>query len=192
MDDKENNNLNAQQDNTPEPTEESPAGTAQTEQSSGEEPNTTSDDESTNEWENIFKGKSPEDVAKDLDEWKKHAREWEKRAKANKGKSDGEAQQKLDHVTTLLHEQATEVNMFRDLVALQFEREVPIAFADIADSIAFRTAYNKLNREADDFTDKLTELVEARSPKRSGTHHVEVNGTSNRGADLYDRLFKNS
>ena len=189
---KENDNLDAQQDNTPEPTEESPADTAQTEQSSGQESTTASDADSANEWKNIFKGKSPEDVAKDLEEWKKHAREWEKRAKANKGKSDGEAQQKLDHVTMLLNEQSTEVNMFRDLVALQFEREVPIAFADIADSIAFRTAYNKLNRDAEDFTDKLTELVEARSPKHGGAQHVEVNGTSNRGADLYDRLFKNS
>lgn len=151
------------------------------------------DSKGAGEWEETFEGKTPQGVARELEDWKKHARQWEKRAKQNKSDEAANASgEELARVTAERDANAREVNMFRDLIGLQFERDTPVAFADLADSIAFREAYGQLDREADDFADKLGELVDARTPKQHSTTRVEVDGGKSRGIDLYDRLFKNS
>ena len=151
------------------------------------------DSDALSEWEGTFEGKTPQEVARELEDWKKHARQWEKRAKQNKpDEANSAAGEELARVTAERDANAVEVNMFRDLIGLRFERDTPVAFADLADSIAFREAYGKLDRSADDFADRLGELVDARAPKARTTTHVEVDGAANRGVDLYERLFKNS
>ena len=183
----ENTNTEHAEDNTP--------GTANTEET------TTNGNESGNTWEDTFPGKTPEDVLQETQKWKQHAREWEKRSKSWKKQienanndTNGEVDEltaKVEETKTRLTQAEAENGMFRDLIALEVEHGTPVPISQLADSIAFRDAYMALDRDADDFADKLQKIVEKRTNRPTGTPHgVEVpSGSGSAGADLYQRMF---
>ncbi|ERS57577.1 hypothetical protein HMPREF1261_02250 [Corynebacterium sp. KPL1818] len=153
-----------------------------------------------NPWEEAFPGKSPEDVLKETNEWKQHSREWEKRAKSWKKQVDNnspkeqdfdELNSRVEHTESRLSEAQAENGMFRDLIALEIESGNPVPISQLADSIAFRNAYDALDREADDFADKLQEIVDKRAPKTTAgiQRQVEVGQEESSGIDLYQRMF---
>ncbi|OFT64103.1 MULTISPECIES: hypothetical protein [Corynebacterium] len=164
-----------------------------------ETPTTTPDDTSA-AWGDVFPDKTPEEVKSEIQDWKKHSREWEKRAKSWQKKVD-DAPDTSDEVEKALAQARdanqrseaaeSELNMFRDLIALEVETGTQVPVSQLADSIAFRDAYRALERDSDDFAAKLQQIVE----KRSGVVHtprgVEVTGSGSAGADLYDRMFPN-
>lgn len=164
-------------------------------------PSTTNEDNtSANPWEEAFPGKSPEDVLKETNEWKQHSREWEKRAKSWKKQVDNnspkeqdfdELNSRVEHTESRLSEAQAENGMFRDLIALEIESGNPVPISQLADSIAFRNAYDALDREADDFADKLQEIVDKRAPKTTTgiQRQVEVGQEKSSGIDLYQRMF---
>ena len=81
--------------------------------------------------------------------------------------------------------------MFRDLFALEIEIGTQVPVSQLADSIAFRDAYQALDRDSDTFAEKLKEIVEKRSGVAYAPRGVEVTGSTSAGADLYDRMFPN-
>ena len=156
--------------------------------------------ESGNPWEKAFPGKTPDDVLKETQDWKQHSREWEKRAKSwkkqvdsasdNTGKVD-KLNEKIEETNTRLGQAEAENGMFRDLIALEIETGTRVPISQLADSIAFRDAYMALDRDSDDFADKLQKIVEKRTNRTTGTPlHIEVPaGSGSAGADLYQRMF---
>jgi len=164
-------------------------------------PSTTNEDNTpANPWEEAFPGKSPGGVRKETSEWKQHAREWEKRAKSWKKQVDNnspkeqdfdELNSRVEHTESRLSEAQAENGMFRDLIALEIESGNPVPISQLADSIAFRNAYDALDREAADFADKLQEIVDKRAPKTTAgiQRQVEVGQEKSSGIDLYQRMF---
>lgn len=160
----------------------------------------TTTEETSSEWGDVFPDKTPEEVKSEIQDWKKHSREWEKRAKSWQKKVD-DAPDTSDEVEKALGQARdadkrlaaaeSELSMFRDLFALEIEIGTQVPVSQLADSIAFRDAYQALDRDSDNFAEKLKEIVE----KRSGVIHtprgVEVTGNTSAGADLYDRMFPN-
>lgn len=168
--------------------------------------NTTPNEENTQEtptpanpWEDTFPGKTPEEVLKENQDWKQHSREWEKRAKSWKKQVDNtsndekvdELNNRVETTQSRLNEVEAENGMFRDLIALEIETGNPVPISQLADSIAFRNAYNALDRSADDFAEKLQEIVGKRAPATtySANRNVEVAAEKSSGIDLYDRMF---
>ena len=167
----------------------------QTEQASAENQEETQE---ATPWDSIFPGKTPEDVKADLQEWKQHSREWEKRAKTWKKQVDTATNEDNDmtaRVEAIQADLATaqrENLMYRDLIAMEIEHGTPVNISQLADSIAFRDAYKALDRDSDEFADKLKEIVDKRSTHTTRSNHgrVEVGGvTQSAGADLYDRMY---
>ena len=162
-------------------------------------PNTTGEQnqEETTSWEDVFPGKNPEEIKADLQEWKQHSREWEKRAKTWKKQVDTATNEDNDmtaRVEAIQADLATaqrENLMYRDLIAMEIEHGTSVNISQLADSIAFRDAYKALDRDSDEFADKLKEIVDKRSTHTTRTHQgrVEVTGTQSAGADLYDRMY---
>lgn len=158
----------------------------------------TTTEDTSSEWGDVFPDKTPEEVKSEIQDWKKHSREWEKRAKPLQKKAD-DAPDTSDEVEKALSQARdadkrlataeSELNMFRDLFALEIETGTQVPVSQLADSIAFRDAYQALERDADDFNEKLKQIVEKRSGVIRTSRGVEVNGTSSAGADLYDRMF---
>lgn len=155
-------------------------------------------EETSSAWGDVFPDKTPEEVKAEIQDWKKHSREWEKRAKSWQKKIDdapdtnGEVESlstKLGDADKRLEEAESELNMFRDLFALEIETGTQVPVSQLADSIAFRDAYQALERDADDFNDKLKQIVEKRSGVIHAPRGVEVTGSTSAGADLYDRMF---
>lgn len=151
-------------------------------------------------WEQQFEGKTPQQVAEEIDHWRKHSREWESRAKASKKELDtmeakqpdlASANQRAQEAEQQLTQSQSEVAMFRDLIALEVESGAPVPIAALADSIAFRDAYRALDREADDFADKLQQIVERRYRSAGSQRTFEVNGLQQQssGNALYEQLF---
>lgn len=158
----------------------------------------TTTEETSSEWGDVFPDKTPEEVKSEIQDWKKHSREWEKRAKSLQKKADetpdfddelkramNQAKDADDRLATA----QSELNMFRDLFALEIETGTQVPVSQLADSIAFRDAYQALERDADDFNDKLKQIVEKRSGVIHAPRGVEVPGSTSAGADLYDRMF---
>ncbi|OFT32803.1 hypothetical protein HMPREF3169_09725 [Corynebacterium sp. HMSC08C04] len=184
----------AKENNTP--VEEQNAG-EEVVQHTSETP-TTSPDDTSEAWGDVFPDKTPEEVKSEIQDWKKHSREWEKRAKSWQKKVD-DAPDTSDEVEKALNQARdanqrreaaeSELNMFRDLFALEIEIGTQVPVSQLADSIAFRDAYQALDRESDDFDKKLKEIVEKRSGVAYAPRGVEVPGGSSAGADLYDRMF---
>lgn len=183
-------------DNTPKveaTTEENTENTTPNENNTQETPTTA------NPWEDTFPGKTPEEVLKENQDWKQHSREWEKRAKSWKKQVDNtsndekvdELNNRVETTQSRLNEVEAENGMFRDLIALEIESGSPVPISQLADSIAFRNAYNALDRNSDDFSDKLQEIVGKRAPNTThGAHRqVEVAAEKSSGIDLYDRMF---
>lgn len=172
------------------------------EQANGEQvtPNVeeTTTEDTSSAWGEAFPDKTPEEVKAEIQDWKKHSREWEKRAKSLQKKADetpdvdDELKRAMNQAKDADERLATaqsELNMFRDLFALEIETGTQVPVSQLADSIAFRDAYQALERDADDFDEKLKQIVEKRSGVIRTSRGVEVNGTSSAGADLYDRMF---
>ncbi|MGZ7496143.1 hypothetical protein ACXM2N_03480 [Corynebacterium sp. ZY180755] len=168
----------------------------------------TSKDEAgtQNSWEDAFPGKSPQEVAQQIEEWKSHSREWEKRAKGWKKQTEStqtrgdsavdttavenEYKAEIQEYKKQLSAYASENLMFKDLIALEIETGAPVPISSLADSMAFRDAYNMLDREEDDFAEKLKTLVEKRGVKHSRASRVyEVAAEKSSGIDLYQRMF---
>ncbi len=152
-------------------------------------------------WDQQFQGKTPEQVAEEIDHWRKYSREWESRAKASKKELDAmeakqpdaaSAEKRVRQVEQELAQSQSEVAMFRDLIALEVEYGAPVPIATLADSIAFRDAYGALDRGADDFADKLQEIVERRCKSTAGCQSFETGATQQQssGLALYEQLSK--
>lgn len=148
-------------------------------------------------WDSVFPGKTPEDIKADLQEWKQHSREWEKRAKTWKKQvdtatnEDNDMNARVEAIQADLATAQRENLMYRDLIAMEIEHGTPVNISHLADSIAFRDAYKALDRDSDEFADKLKEIVDKRSTHTTRSNHgrVEVTGTQSAGADLYDRMY---
>lgn len=159
---------------------------------------TTSPDDTSAAWGDVFPDKTPEEVKSEIQDWKKHSREWEKRAKSWQKKVD-DAPDTSDEVEKALGQARdadkrlaaaeSELSMFRDLFALEIEIGTQVPVSQLADSIAFRDAYQALDRDSDTFAEKLKEIVEKRSGVIHAPRGVEVTGSTSAGADLYDRMF---
>lgn len=158
----------------------------------------TTTEETPSEWGDVFPDKTPEEVKSEIQDWKKHSREWEKRAKSWQKKVD-DVPDTSDEVEKALGQARdadkrlaaaeSELNMFRDLFALEIEIGTQVPVSQLADSIAFRDAYQALDRDSDTFAEKLKEIVEKRSGVAYAPRGVEVTGSTSAGADLYDRMF---
>lgn len=142
-------------------------------------------------WEETFPGKSPEDVKDELKTWVKHSRDWEKRAKDWKKQLESTPSEANNELNVKFNEVQSENLMFRDLIALEIEHGERVPISDLADSIAFRDAYSALDRDDDDFADKLQSIVEKRTVKQSfpSSRKTETYAPDSTGADLYDRLY---
>lgn len=144
----------------------------------------TEDEEGS--WEELFPDSSPDEVAQQLDVWKKRSRKWERQSKENLT----ELKKLQDQATDSTHadEYKSEVHMYRDVIAHATTSGNVHSLPTLLDSLTFREAYKGLDRSGDDFEEQLSKLIEKRvgkSDRRDTTHQIRGAGSGAGGGETY-------
>ncbi|MCK7676351.1 hypothetical protein [Corynebacterium pygosceleis] len=141
-------------------------------------------------WDDLFKGKTPQQVADDITRWKQHARTWENRATKNKQELEetsaklGDLPDPDEHsrVKTELERAQSELRLVNTLAALR--ADIPA----LLDSRSFMTAAGDVDPSDDEYAEKVRELVRQRTnltPPSGVWGAQETPGGKTSGTDLW-------
>lgn len=165
--------------------EEDPKG-GQEDPSDDDEGESDDEEESEDSWEDLFPDSTPDEVAQQLDMWKKRSRKWERQSKDNLAELKKLQEQATD--STNVDEYKSEVHMYRDVIAHATTSGNVHSLPTLLDSLTFREAYKGLDRSGDDFEEQLSKLIEKRvgkSDRRDTTHQIRGAGSGAGGGETY-------
>lgn len=148
-----------------------------------------SDDDDSNPWAEKFGDLTPDDVQGQIDEWKSHSRDWEKKSKANLAELEKLRKSGPEDNSHLVADMQRDLDFYTDLVGMVVTSESPETVIQLLDSRSFRNAYERLDRDDDKYSESLQALIEARSnsvkPVMRGSD-TSRNGGGAGGGERYD------
>lgn len=156
----------------------------------------------TNLWAEKFGDLTPDEVQGQIDELKRHSRNWEKRSKDNFAELEKLRKSSPEDNSQVVAELQHDLGFYTDLIGMAVTSENPAGVIQLLDSRAFRLAYDRLDRDADNYADALTELIDARSQsmktpqqtpqRRHGGGERYDDHAADVGNQLFEQLYGNT